>query len=206
MLTVSRSSSQYHHGDLATALERATVEILAETGKPGVSLRAVARRAGVSHNAPYHHFGDRQGLLKAAAATGLREMLDTMTAARNATDDPRDQLLRVGFAYAEYAAAHPALFEIIFDPEVCDPREPNPVTGPLAEANDEFLTDTVRGALSPGAAEDRVRATAAALWGAVHGLAILVANGHLPGDVVRPGLESLLDLRLPGAPPDRVEE
>lgn len=196
MLTVSRSITAYHHGDLAAALEQAALDLLAEQGTPGVSLRAVARRAGVSHNAPYHHFGDRQGLLKAVAARGLGDLLAAMVAARDGAVSSRDRLLDVGVAYVQFATARPALFEIIFDPEVCDPRDPNPITQPLVEANDEFLRDTVRQALPEDSAEDVVEASAAALWGTVHGLAVLASAGHLDPEVARPGLESLLGLRL----------
>lgn len=198
---MSRSNTSYHHGDLAATLEQAALDLLAEQGTPGVSLRAVARRAGVSHNAPYHHFGDRQGLLKAVAARGLRDLLAAMVAARENAASSRDRLLDVGVAYVSFATGHPAVFEIIFDPEVCDPREPNPVTGPLVEANDEFLRDTVRQALPADSPEEVVGATAAALWGTVHGLAVLASAGHLDPDVARPGLASLLALRLDGESP-----
>lgn len=170
--------------------------MLAEEGSPALSLRAVARRAGVSHNAPYHHFGDRQGLLKSVAARGLRDLLAAMVAGRDAASTPRDRLLGAGFAYVDFASEHRALFEIIFDPEICNPNEPNPVTGPLVEANDEFLAATVRDALPQKTHDDVVRTTAAALWGAVHGLAVLVSTQHLAAGVVRPGLESLLELRF----------
>lgn len=195
MLPVSRSIS-YHHGDLAAALEQAALELLAEQGTSGLSLRAVARRAGVSHNAPYHHFRDRQGLLKAVAARGLRDLLATMIAARDSAGSPRDRLLAVAVAYVDFAVRRPALFEIIFDPSVCDPREPNPVTAPFVEANDEFLAATVRAALPEGTTDETVGTTAAALWGTVHGLAVLVAAGHLDQAVVGPGIDSLLALRL----------
>lgn len=193
---MSKSSASYHHGDLAAALEQAALELLVEEGSPALSLRAVARRAGVSHNAPYHHFRDRQGLLKAVAARGLRELLAAMTAARREASAPRARLLAVGGAYVDFALEQRALFDIIFDPEICDPREPNPVTGPLIEANDEFLADTVSAALDPATPDDVRRATAAALWAAVHGLAVLVSAQHLEPAVVRPALTALLELRL----------
>ncbi len=194
---MSRSNpAPYHHGDLAAALERAAIELLAEQGTPGLSLRAVARRAGVSHNAPYHHFGDRQGLLKAVAARGLQDLLAAMTAASERGATPKDRLVEVGLAYIDFAMTHRAQFEIIFDPEVCDPRDPSPVTEPFVTATDEFLATTVGAAMPPGTSDDVIAATAAATWGAVHGLAALVATGHLDPAVTRPGLESLLTLRL----------
>lgn len=199
---MSRSGAQYHHGHLREALEEAALELLATRSVASLSLREVARRAGVSHNAPYHHFTDRQGLLRAVAARILRGLLDAMTAARDAARDagagPREQLIAVGEAYIRYALAQPGGFGAVFDPEVCDPRDPNPVTGPLERANDDFLADTVR-ATWPELSEERSRSTAAGLWGLVHGLARLIADGHLPPEVARPSLEAMLDLgRLPG--------
>ncbi len=195
MLLMSRSSRAYHHGDLAAALESAAIELLAEQSATSLSLREVARRAGVSHNAPYHHFSDRQGLLKAVAARSLQDLLAAMLAAREVAATPRQQLVAIGAAYVDFAIEHPGQFGTIFDPEICDPREPSPVTAPLIEANDELLASVVRDVL-PDAPEARVRSTAAGLWAVVHGLAILVAAGHLPRETVRPSLDAILDMRI----------
>ncbi|WP_199849778.1 TetR/AcrR family transcriptional regulator [Blastococcus sp. Marseille-P5729] len=193
---MSRSDAKaYHHGDLAATLERAAIALLGEKSASSLSLREVARKAGVSHNAPYHHFGDRQGLLKAVAARSLRDLFDAMMAARDAVTAPRERLLGAGQAYVQFAVEHPGQFDAIFDPEICDPREPNPVTAPFIEANDKLLRDAVSAAL-PAASDQQVEATASALWGTVHGLALLVSTGHLPIEVVRPGLESVLDLQI----------
>ena len=192
MLTVSRSAAPYHHGDLAAALEAAAIELLADRSPSAVSLREVARRAGVSHNAPYHHFGDRQGLLKAVAARSLRDLLAAMRVAREGAESPRERLLAIGRAYVDFAIDHAGQFGVIFDPEICDPRDPNPVTAPLIAANDEFLADSVREVLPPATSDDVVRSTAAGLWATVHGLAALVSAGHLERDVVPPALESVL--------------
>ena len=195
MLLMSRSSRAYHHGDLAAALESAAIELLAEQSATSLSLREVARRAGVSHNAPYHHFSDRQGLLKAVAARSLQDLLAAMLAARKVAATPRQQLVAIGAAYVDFAIEHPGQFGTIFDPEICDPREPSPVTAPLIEANDELLASVVRDVL-PDAPEARVRSTAAGLWAVVHGLAILVAAGHLPRETVPPSLDAILDMRI----------
>ena len=194
MWAVSRPSGRYHHGDLAAELERAAIELLTEQSPSALSLREVARRAGVSHNAPYHHFGDRQGLLKAVAARSLRDLLAVMVAARDVARGPVDRLVAIGVAYVDFAIDHRGQFGVIFDPEICDPREPNPVTGPLIEANDDLLVETVRGVLLPEASEAEVRATSSALWSTVHGFAVLVADGHLAREAVRPGLEAVLRL------------
>lgn len=86
-------------------------------------------------------------------------------------------LLAVGAVYVDFAVKRRPLFEIIFDPIICNPQEPNPVTGPLVEANDEFLTTTVEAVLPTEASDTEVDSTAAGLWGAIHGLAVLASTG-----------------------------
>ncbi|MGO2111913.1 MAG: TetR/AcrR family transcriptional regulator [Pseudoclavibacter sp.] len=190
---MSRSDAPYHHGHLAQELERSALEVLAERGTSGVSLREVARRAGVSHNAPYHHFGDRQGLLKSVAARGLRDLLAAMTAGRDSATGPRGRLVAAGLAYVDFAIEQPGLFDVIFDPEICDPRAPNPVTGPFIEVTNAFLTDAVR-ELRPDSSQNRVDELTAAMWSLVHGFAALVPAGHLPREVVQGALEATLGL------------
>ena len=81
MLLVSRSASSYHHGNLQSALEDAALSLLETQPAARISLREVARRAGVSHNAPYHHFGDRAALLHALGVRAMRELLEAQEAA-----------------------------------------------------------------------------------------------------------------------------
>lgn len=189
---MSRSSAAYHHGDLAEALVRAATALVDERGSSAVSLREVARQAGVSHNAPYHHFQDRGDLLKAVAARGMRTLLDAMEAGARRGVTPQARLVGIGQAYVDFAVDHPGIFGVMFDPSVCDPRDPNPVTGPLAQANDDFLAAAVRETM-PQASEDEVNAAAAGRWGSVHGLAVLVAGGFLERAVVPAALASLFD-------------
>ena len=97
----------YHHGHLPDALRSATAELIAERGTSGFSLREVARRAGVSHAAPAHHFGDAEGMLTSLAAEGFAILADTMAAAVDGIDDATERLRRVGAAYRTTAAQHP---------------------------------------------------------------------------------------------------
>lgn len=191
-MRVSTPTHAYHHGDLAAALEAAALELLREQRASSLSLREVARRAGVSHNAPYHHFGDRRGLLRSIAAHGLRDLHAAMAAARDgAGSDPRDRLLAIGRAYVDFALERSGQFDAIFDPEICDPRDPDPAVAQLIAANDELIRDATR-AMLPRASDDEVAAAAASLWGTVHGLSALVSAGHLPREVVPVGLASML--------------
>src|SRR5918995_5895636 len=110
----------YHHGDLPRALLEAAVEAIEEVGPAALSLRDLARRAGVSHAAPAHHFGDKAGLLTAVAAQGYQLLADTLTAARQRSAD----FLEVGVAYVRFAVDHRAHFEVMFRPDLYRPDDP----------------------------------------------------------------------------------
>ena len=98
MLLVSRSSSTatYHHGNLQAALEDAALSLLETQPAAKISLREVARRAGVSHNAPYNHFGDRAALLHALGVRAMRELLEAQERAVDAAADPVDRVRALG--------------------------------------------------------------------------------------------------------------
>ncbi len=99
---------QYHHGDLPNALRHAAVEVITEKGLGSFSLREVARRAGVSHAAPAHHFGDTRGLLTSLAIEAFSHLKAATEAAAAAEPDPRLRLAAVGRAYVEMGINHPA--------------------------------------------------------------------------------------------------
>lgn len=195
MLRVSRSDSAYHHGNLGPALEDAALDLMRTQGHTSLSLREVARRAGVSHNAPYHHFGDRTGLLKRVSERSMAELVSAMrTAQASATGaTPRERAVRVGGAYVGYAAEHPERFRVVYDPEVCVPGSPTPTMAPLITEIEGILADTTAALLPPGAEATLVPLTVA-VWGSVHGLAELVVAGHITRDDVEPALVALLDL------------
>src|SRR5918996_3461075 len=111
---------RYHHGNLRQALLAAAVDAITDVGPAGVSLRDLARRAGVSHAAPAHHFGDKAGLLTAVAAQGYQLLADTLTAARQRSAD----FLEVGVAYVRFAVDHRAHFEVMFRPDLYHPDDP----------------------------------------------------------------------------------
>src|SRR4029450_13468313 len=105
----------YHHGDLRVVLLEAGEAELAERGIEGFSLRGVAKRAGVSHAAPAHHFRDANGLLTALAAEGFRRFVDKQRLRQQAADkDALSQLVAAGMGYIDFAMAHPALFRLMF--------------------------------------------------------------------------------------------
>src|ERR1700736_5220299 len=112
------SSTRYHHGDLRATCLRAAMELLEDDGAAGLSVRAVARRAGVSPGAPYRHYADRDALVSAVAAEGYRELAGCLSAAHPSPSTPED-LAAVAVAYVQFALARPALFRVMFG-EPCD--------------------------------------------------------------------------------------
>ncbi|MFY0513407.1 TetR/AcrR family transcriptional regulator [Streptomyces anulatus] len=164
-------SSTYHHGDLRAACLRAARELLEEDGSAGLSLRAVARRAGVSATAPYRHYADREALVSAVAAEGYRELAGSLAQAHPAPSTP-DELAAVAVAYVQFALEHPALFRAMFA-EPCDPTSAERVAA--TEAISQYVR-TIVGATFPGVDADALSTT---VWALVHGLAFLHLDGKL---------------------------
>ena len=168
---MSTLKATYHHGDLRAALVRAAMELLEQHGETALSLRAVARQAGVSPAAPYRHYADREALVSAVAAVGYRELAERLAAAHPSPSTP-DQLASVATAYVQFALERPALFRIMFT-EPCD-RE-----------NDERVAATsvvsayVRAIVERTFPQADAEALATAIWALVHGLAFLHLDGKL---------------------------
>jgi AcrR family transcriptional regulator len=187
----------YHHGDLPAALLEAADEILRAEGLAALTLRAVARRAGVSHTAPAPHFGDLVGLLSALAAKGYRLFNDYLRRAQESPGQwsaPR----ATAHAYVAFARDHTPMFLLMFRSERLDFTRPS-----LAEAAREASMLLMR---STGAADHvgppslAVVGQAVGNWAAVHGFALLLIDGRLDqaltlcnGDV-----DALLDAALAG--------
>ncbi|ATY12308.1 TetR family transcriptional regulator [Amycolatopsis sp. AA4] len=159
----------YHHGDLRAALLSAAMEML-EAGEP-FSLRAVARRAGVSPTAPYRHFKDRDALESALAAEGFRDLLTDLGDGRNPPASLAD-LAEFAVAYVAFALRRPALFRVMFG-KPCDDADDERVKA--AEALHELLA----AALDRVFPEADASALASAGWGLAHGLACLHLDGKL---------------------------
>ncbi len=147
------------------------MELLEESGEAALSLRAVARRTGVSPAAPYRHYADREALVSDVAAVGYRELAQRLAAAHPSPSTP-DQLASVAVAYVQFALERPALFRIMFG-EPCD------------RDNDERVAATaavslyVRGIVERSFPDADAEALATAIWALVHGLAFLHLDGKL---------------------------
>lgn len=115
---------RYHHGDLPRALLAAATEVIAEGGPAGLSLREVARRAGVSHAAPQHHFGDKAGLLTALAVEGFEHLSAALDEAAEGVDDPAERLVRLGRGYVGTALRHPAHCAVMWRADLLHDDDP----------------------------------------------------------------------------------
>ena len=174
----------YHHGDLRQALIDAALVMLQTKDAQSLSLRGVARQAGVSHTAPYRHFTDKADLLAAVAEEGFVEFghyLQNAVDAANA--EPIESLRATGVAYIRYALAHPVHFRLMFNNHVLTP-ESETVTSSLyttSKATFQILVDIISAGQAAGkfvAGDPEVMATGR--WALVHGLAMLVLDGMLP--------------------------
>ena len=142
----------YHHGDLKAVILAEAARLVAERGADGISLRELARSAGVSHAAPAHHFTDRRGLFTALAAEGWRMLADELTGAR-------PNFLDAATAYVRFALDHPGHYAVMFDSSLVNPDDPELV-----------------------AAKDDPQSAALAAWSLVHGFAMLWLNGTIDTD------------------------
>jgi AcrR family transcriptional regulator len=169
----------YHHGDLRRALLEASLDLVDEAGIGALSLREVARKAGVSHNAPYHHFRDRGSLLAALAEEGFAELAREMAEARAKAPDARARLEACGLAYVRFALRSPARFKVMFRPELAAPSEEEAVARSSNPAL-ETLTASIKEAQAAGLAPagDPMPLVLAS-WSAVHGMASLWLDGPL---------------------------
>ncbi|WP_156760323.1 TetR/AcrR family transcriptional regulator [Microbacterium karelineae] len=198
---MSTSDLRYHHGDLQRALLDAADALLAERGSAALSLREVARRAGVSHNAPYHHFPDRIAVMKGLAERHMQRLLDRQKRAAQQESDPDRRLRAVAGAYIDYALDQPAGFGIVFDPEICVPGAPTAEMGLLIAENEALIAEVVADRL--GDADPAMHEAAAqGAWALVHGLSQLIATGHLPRAAAETAIDGLSALlAAPGAAP-----
>ncbi|MGI5126264.1 TetR/AcrR family transcriptional regulator [Pseudonocardia sp. CA-107938] len=170
----------YHHGDLRRALLDTALEAVAEHGPAAVSLRDVARRAGVSHAAPTHHFGDKTGLLTALAAEGWSMLADALAA--TAERDP--SFAELGVTYVVFAVGHPAHYAVMRAPGLVKKADPELVAA-QGRASAQLRAGATRHSDSAAATDPT---TAIAGWAMVHGLAALVLEGAITPE---PDVETL---------------
>ena len=170
----------YHHGDLKNALIKAGVDILAKEGVPGLSLRKVAQKAGVSHTAPYAHFTDKQALIAAISTDGFHVLYKQLVGIREKyRSDPSHQLVEAAWAAVQFAQNEPAQFRVTFSSAVEREKE----YPALVEMTRKSFGEVVHiaeacqasGILRPGP----VDVLAVSLWSLVHGFASLLIEGQI---------------------------
>jgi AcrR family transcriptional regulator len=185
-----KPARSYHHGDLKAALVESATAILRKEGIGGLTLRAVARKAGVSQAAPYRHFTDRRALMAAVAEQGFARMQQAMMQAMSGAGG-RLGLKGVALAYVRFARDNPAEYRLMFGPEMA-------ITDDLPE-----LRETGRGVLgfvAAGMAQLQQAGLigpgdpslmAAATWATLHGLSILILDRQTEG--VAPDVDVLVE-------------
>lgn len=178
------SGTGYHHGNLRAALVEAAVAAAREHGPDGLSVRELARRVGVSHNAAYRHFADREALVDEVASVGLAALVGAMDLrlARISDPDPvtraRRRLAELGRGYVDFAVAEPGLFRVLF---TAFPEPPGDARG-AADENDPFgrLSVALDALLEVGFLAAPARPGAEVMcWAAVHGFSVLSTEGPL---------------------------
>ncbi len=185
------TDKSYHHGDLRAALVNAALDLLADDGGGTFSLRAVARRAGVSAMAPYRHYHDKEALLAAVAVQGFDGLRDALRVAEAAASAGQ-ALVAQAVAYVHYALENPALFRLMFGPRHFGAHPELAAAGEAA-----YAVLAARVAIETPANVDR-EARTLGCWSLVHGLALLFLDGRIgdkmaaPDDVTRRVAEAML--------------
>lgn len=202
-MTLADPTRPYHHGHLRRALLDAALQVLTEEGLAGLTLRAVARRAGVTEAAPYHHFASKSALVEALVVETLQQLAQALQEAAQATPGtPLDQLVATGVAYVHFALEHRASFQILYRPELRQLSRPTPdadgiARSPIDRAGmaayhvllDALVACQQAGEVVPG--DPLLLALTA--WATVHGLAQLLLDGVVGAEIISQGI-------LPDAP------
>ena len=180
---VTAGERPYHHGDLPRTIVNAALELLSETQSTEFSLRELARRAGVTHNAPYKHFADKDELLAAVSAVGFDLLAKRLIRAMQAQANPRSGLFAIARDYVRHGVENPGLYRLMFGPYLTGPDEARPaIEAPAAEKTKALLADMIaQGALGRPLPKtprnERVIAAAILVfWSLMHGLTLLLVD------------------------------
>ncbi|MGO4617498.1 TetR/AcrR family transcriptional regulator [Nocardia sp. 2YAB30] len=203
--------TSYHHGALRDALLAACLRLIETEGLAAVSLRRVAREAGVSTGAPYHHFPDRAALLATLSAQGFQLLGAQLTATRDDAETPMSALTALARTYVRFSREQPAYFRLMFRPELSQPDK-HPDAMAAGDAAFAVLTDAVADCVRSGVLPaDKADTLAVMFWGLGHGLASLWLDGQLEKRAVQFGttasalvddvMQTFAELIEPSVPP-----
>jgi AcrR family transcriptional regulator len=183
----------YHHGDLRRSLIDAALALVTEEQNWTFSLREVARRAGVSHNAPYNHFADKRDLLAAVAATGFAQLSERILSAISGIENAQTALVKGAQAYVTFGVENPAHYRLMFSSALVTAEQgrPESVAAAGAEAR-AILAGIIRRGAATGifdaalCRDDELRVSVLIAWSAVHGLTMLTIDGVADSPEIRP--------------------
>jgi AcrR family transcriptional regulator len=185
MSTLEKDKQKYHHGDLRNTLIQIGTEMLIESGADELSLRKIAQRAGVSHNAPYQHFADKNALLAAIAEEGFRLLAEAIEDVIQQSADMTAQarLIATGQVYVRFALAHPSHLQLMFG-TFSSADYPS-----LAEQSHRTLSKLIQ-IVSEIGSQDYLADTdeydvATTVWMALHGLSVILNAGKIPDYIQR---------------------
>lgn len=156
---------------------KAAVRYVAANGPDGLSFRQIAADAGVSHQAPYHHFGDRSAIFAEIARQGFARFTEMLAAAPR-PDEDGDVMVRMCERYVDFALSHKGHFRVMFRADLCR-MDDYPDTRTAADAAFQTLLDAVVVILGDDASVDDIRVQATTMWSVAHGLATLLIDGPL---------------------------
>ena len=173
----STTTGQYHHGNLKVALLQAAVELIRETSVEKLSLRALARKVGVSQTAPYRHFKDKNHLLVEIAKDTFAEMVMVTTKELNPQQTPPQNVCNCGRAYLQYAIDNPERYKLVFGPSI-ENRENYPDLMEAGMSSFAVLMNLVEQGIDSGDFLDHCpKLLANACWTSMHGFASLAIDG-----------------------------
>ena len=162
---------------------KAAVKYVADNGPDGLSFRQIAADAGVSHQAPYHHFGDRSAIFGEIALEGFRKFAVVMGAPARADEDT-ENCVRLCERYVDFAIANKGHFRVMFRADLCQMHE-SPETQKAADDAFATLLEAVSEIVGDSASIDEIRVQATAMWSLAHGLATLIIDGPLEKKIGR---------------------
>jgi AcrR family transcriptional regulator len=176
----SALKNSYHHGDLRQSLIDGAIALMGETGISELSLRQVARRVGVSHNAPYRHFEDKEALLAAVAAQGFQSLQEAMETARQQVPaEAAKRLEAIGIAYVMFALAQPLHYRLMFGDYRCHFGKYPDLTEASQQAFLVLLTTIQEGQTTGVFSQADPMDMARVAWSLVHGQSMLALDDKL---------------------------